>query len=247
MKRTDGIVKKKMKKVKKVLTLCILALLAALPGPVWAVGANMGFEDGEDPTGWTVIPPSGENVEVTSGLIGQGYLATEGANFALLNTGAPGSLTSISQVFDVVAGSTLAFDWFFYARDVRPNNDSVKYEIWYGQTHVEEVLADVNGVGDFGQTGWNTKTYIFPVSFSGTATFLFGIADGGGDRIPWGPTSDSFAGLDNVRIIPEPLTVLGVLAGVGGLGGYLRRRLGAARPGRSAWSHGTRTSAWHSV
>jgi hypothetical protein len=205
-------------------------MCALLPGPAWAVGVNPGFETG-DFTGWTVtLPPDGDAYAKVLAVFpynnAQGtitnYYSTEGQDFALVKTDGPEHFTTVSQAFTVAAGATLTFDWFFAAMDYLPYNDCAKYQIWRGPTCTEIPLASVSTVGNHGQTGWRTEGYTFLTG--GLVTFVFGVANGGDN------SQDSFAGLDNVRIlapepiIPEPLTVLGVLAGIGGLGGYFRRR-----------------------
>jgi hypothetical protein len=54
---------------------------------------------------------------------------------------------------------------------------------------------------------------------AGTYTLVFEVANSG-----FYGTNDSYLGVDNVQLVPEPLSAAGMLLGLGGLVGYLRRR-----------------------
>lgn len=88
------------------------------------------------------------------------------------------------------AGQTLSFDYRFDSTDYLPYNDFGFLTI---APSFATKLADIQSVGDYGDSGWQTYTYVAPTS--GTYTIGFGVVDTNDSGVA------SLLFLDNLRIV----------------------------------------------
>ncbi|MEQ1653109.1 MAG: VCBS domain-containing protein [Hyphomicrobium sp.] len=88
------------------------------------------------------------------------------------------------------AGQTLSFDYRFDSTDYLPYNDFAFFTI--APTFATK-LADIQSVGDYGDSGWQTYTYVAPTS--GTYTIGFGVVDTNDSGVA------SLLYLDDLRIV----------------------------------------------
>ena len=132
--------------------------------------------------------------------------------------GASGSVTLTSNYADLTASSSItgavsnvaSFQWFFQAADYLPFNDLAYVSI----NGIHTTLSDVATVGDYGASGWNT--YSFATPFSGSLGF--GVANDMDNE------QSSKLYIQNVAAVPEPETYAMLLAGLGLIGGAVKRR-----------------------
>ena len=178
---------------------------------------NGSFETG-DLSGWIpVTSTSSGSVTVettTQASDGTVYNPTDGNYFAKLV--ADSALLQMSLDWD--AGDVISFSWAFLAMDYAPYNDFSNFAILTVEPDAFVLtLADVLGVGDYGDTGWMDYKYTF--KNSGSGNIFFGV-NNYADAI-----LSSVLLVDNVSTTatPEPATLL--LLGSGMLGmAYLKKR-----------------------
>lgn len=172
---------------------------------------NGSFETG-DFTGWNVTTSSGGSAAVVTS--DSGFTATDGNYFASLSAD---SLVAQDQTWN--AGDSITFDWAFNASDYLPYNDFSIFAVEDSLGNVIEniTLADVASVGNYGQTGWNTYSYTFTASGSGSIGFgVYNLLDS---------ALDSELYVDNITssVVPEPATIALFGLGLAGLGLSRRR------------------------
>ncbi|GAA5508449.1 PKD domain-containing protein [Novipirellula caenicola] len=157
---------------------------------------NPGFESGF--SGWATSVATGGNASVVSSHAEQGggtgttYFPQQGSRFALLESGAEGIYTRLSQTFSASSGEQIRGRAFFDTGDYLPYNDDGYLRIL--QNNVVLFNANVATVGDRGQTPWTTWTYTVPSS--GTYTLeaaVRNIQDSG---------VSSYLGLDTINSPP---------------------------------------------
>lgn len=145
--------------------------------------------------------------------------------------------SAIRQDFYATAGSTLtvSFDWAFLSSDTaNPDfgflaiNNSV---VNFVDTNSSVLNSQFNGTfGDLNNVtwGWNTASFSYTANANGAVSLVLGVVDIG----DMGGTSE--LRVDNVAVtsapVPEPETYAMMLAGLGMLGGAVRRR----RQGKAA-------------
>lgn len=193
----------------------IAAALLAITGSAFA--ANNSFESGF--SGWTGIGARNISTSETAA-DGSVYTATDGNKFAVLNSNSGKSMskyggtdgTRITANVTVNAGEQLKFDWAFLAGDYMPYNDFGLFSI-NGQNFT---LSNVAAVGNYGDTGWNTFSWVANTPFSGLATFV--VANVGDQAL------NSRLLVDNLRVVPVPEPETYALMGLGAVALFLRRR-----------------------
>lgn len=129
---------------------------------------NASFEKGL--ADWSVSSSSGNVTVATSAVANSGviYTPTAGNSMAVVN-----GTSFLSQISSWNTGDQISFDWAFLARDYAPFND---YSIFAvkdldGNVYGSVRLSDVKTVGDYGDTGWQTYTYVFDSAFDGVIQF----------------------------------------------------------------------------
>lgn len=201
-----------------------LSFLSLAPlGNAYAVTNIYSFEDGTTYP-FTINPGSGL-VLVTDWQASNSsrlYLATDGNYFLELSAG--DLVTAVSSTFtDVIPGTMISFDWAFLARDYvyrfpkSPQNDYASVTI----NGKEFLLSDVASVGDFGDTEWQTFSFLAP---SETVSISFSVTN------IKRPDNPSELLVDNLRInqtapVPEPKVWAMLLVGLG----LVARRAGLRR------------------
>jgi hypothetical protein len=199
-------------KVKMVLA---LGLMLAVGGTAGAVSLQNGsFEQGL--TGWSTQTSQDGSVTVVSRW--ENWLPTDGRKFALLTTGdwqlcGQENWQLLCQTPTLAKGSQVSFDWFF-DQDEWLFDDYARIKL--NGVIVEELRDDTPG-----ECAGNWMHYISaPLPQDGAYTIEFGVKKDGG-------LICSHMGVDDVQVtstVPEPVTMLGIAAGIGGIGAYLRKR-----------------------
>lgn len=155
----------------------------------------------------------------------EAFLGLSAGTLSNLGNGLVIEGAAIRQTVSVNAGDLLTFDWNFLTDEFTPdpvNNDFAFYTI----NNRAFTLADTNAAftssnTSFGsETGFSTLTVA--LATAGTYTFGFGVADVG--------TADGNSGLllDNVAVVPEPSSTLGLF--FLGLGGIVLKRRSVTKP-----------------
>jgi hypothetical protein len=167
-----------------------------------------------DTDGNVVSTGSVEVVTTTNAYDGTPYTPKDGSYFAKLV--ADSALLQMSLNWD--AGDVISFSWAFLAFDYAPYIDFSNFAILtVAPDAFVLTLADVLGVGDYGDTGWMDYKYTF--KNSGSGNILFGVSNFSDQAM------SSVLLVDNVSTTatPEPATLL--LLGSGMLGmAYLKKR-----------------------
>lgn len=201
----------------RAVTLALLLAVAFAGVSQASVLINPSFEAG-DLTGWIAFVPTGASISVVNGHTDTGIFAmgitswtpTDKSNFCLMESGGLGTPAELAQTFSVMQGDVLTFDYFWDSQDFYPYNDiAIGTIVGQDTLFMESVLTDPM---DYWGTHWTHVGYKF--ANSGIYTLKFSIANGSDDFL------GSYLGIDNIRIIPEPATML--LLGLGGV--FLRRK-----------------------
>lgn len=185
-------------------TMAALALGAAAEAQA---ASNLGFETG-DTSGWTVFGAGG----ATTGY--GAFSAVEGAYLGYVQAGLDAYVYStLTQVFDLVAGQTISGQVGFQANDYWPFNDDAYLTI----NGVQLFGASVATVGSYGNSGWQGFTYTAPTT--GAYTLQLGVRNAGDNA------ASSGAVIDNVGLsaaVPEPAGWAMMILGFGAIGLLLR-------------------------
>lgn len=127
--------------------------------------------------------------------------------------------SAIKQSFFANAGTTISFDWFFQAGDYFPFNDFAFYSLV--PTGGANLLSNVAAVGDFGNSGQQSLSFLIPTT--GNYTLGFGVLN----ALDFGLNSSLT--IDNVNGDTTPIPTPALLPGLLGMGvAALRKRKGEA-------------------
>ncbi|PSB12129.1 PEP-CTERM sorting domain-containing protein [filamentous cyanobacterium CCP1] len=129
----------------------------------------------------------------------------------------PTNGSAIKQSFFANAGTTISFDWFFQAGDYLPFNDFAFYSLV--PTGGANLLSNVAAVGDFGNSGQQSLSFLIPTT--GNYTLGFGVLN----ALDFGLNSSLTIDNVNTTAVPTPALLPGLL----GMGvAALRKRKGEA-------------------
>ena len=196
--------------------------MVAWAGQAWAASLqNGGFETG-DLTGWKTTTSGNASVRVRSDFLG--WSASEGAHFALLESQSQsrGARVTLRQRFQLDAGDRVSFDYFLRScTSCSAANDKSRLSL----SGLGATLLELAGNGNDTPAGVWLSAVSLPAPAAGKYTLEFKV------RIPRSDANYAQLGLDNIRaqsgghLIPEPVTAIGLFAGVAGLAGYVRKRM----------------------
>jgi hypothetical protein len=167
---------------------------------------NLGFETG-DLSGWTLSGNGG--VDDSYGA----FTAVQGSDLAYVVAGYEGVYSTLSQVFNLVAGQTIKGSVGFQSNDYLPYNDNAYLAI--NGMHLFDF--NVAQVGTNGNSGWQSFSYT--AATTGLYELKLAVRNVGDS------SSSSGAVLDNVSTtaaVPEPATWAMMLLGFGATGALLR-------------------------
>jgi VCBS repeat-containing protein len=172
--------------------------------------ADLSFESGL--SGWQT---DGQVSQVTGGTDGthagflqsgaisesdlETFLDIPQGTLAAINTGPadanlnPTYGSAIATDIFLQAGQTLTFDWRFSTNDYFPWGDFAFFSasVDLGNATAEK-LADVFLIGDYGDSGWQTGTFIAPIS--GTYHIGFGVSNAGDNAVSSSLLLDNVSG-----------------------------------------------------
>ena len=200
----------------KLIAGALAASALALPTTAGAATlVNNSFENGL--TGWQAAPSALVSVVSTFSNAGtpSTYNPVEGKSFAVLQGGAAGVATGMTQFFSMNAGETVKFAVAFAGNDYLPFDDSAFLSIFSFQDSENTVLfsESISSVGDLENTPWTFVSYTAAVTgqYSVNASIQNALDS----------NSSSFLLIDAV---PEPSTWLMMLFGFAAVGYSMRRK-----------------------
>jgi hypothetical protein len=212
--------------------LAIFALsVTGFTGLVGFVGTNpaqAAFLNGDfnnSLTGWTAlgnVQNGSLNGSSAAQLTSSGAFSSDIESFLGLSNGALNSAgngfvtngSALKQTFSAIAGTEVTFDWNFTAGDYIPFNDFAFTSL----SSVVSELADVQLVGNYGNSGTNTFSWIIPTT--GSYTLGFGVVNVGDQNLNSTLFVDNVAG--DVQAVPTPSLLIGFIPMV--LGAVKQRR-----------------------
>ena len=168
-----------------------------------------------------------------------------GISFANLDAAGGGTTyegSAIRQNFFATAGDTLTvtFDWTFLSTETGPlanpdfafiavNDTVVKFVDAFSAPAVSMFTGTF---GDLNQVawGWTTASYTYTAASSGAVSLVLGLADVGDSSYTSELRVDNFT----VSAVPEPETYAMLLAGLGLVGAFTRRRKSKANEANQA-------------
>ena len=212
------------------LIVAMCALVVCVAGSNAMAITNGSFESGL--TGWTTFNTSGGSTTYKTSF--SDWTAYDGTKFALAETDGVGNKQGLKQTFALNVGDQLCFEYFFKEGDCL-NTDKGGATLDGPGSNDTVKLLELCGDGDATcpKGAWISVSSA-PVTVAGNYEAKFWV-ENGGYEILGARLLDSWLGIDNVRVcvntpppngvIPEPMTMLALLSGVGGLAGYMRRRL----------------------
>lgn len=193
--------------IKSTLLATAMAVLALGAAAQAQAASNLGFETG-DASGWAVSGHGG----ATTGYGAFG--AIEGAYLGYIEAGlGSGVYSTLTQVFDLVAGQTISGQVGFQANDYWPFNDDAYLTI--NGVHLFD--SSVGAVGSYGDSGWQAFTYTAPTT--GAYALQLGVRNDGDNAASSGAVIDK-VGLS--AAVPEPAGWAMMILGFGAIGLLLR-------------------------
>ncbi len=223
--------------MKKCAKFIATALVLTLAVEVFAASiVNGSFEYGL--AGWSKVY-NGGGIYTTSVYTGDGgskWYPQHGSKFAVLRAGNTNKWVHIYQNFTCDSHGELKFSWFYDSWEplYRVYIDKYNDQAQGGINSYTIFNIDSKDVGashsSGGGTSWKQESIYLP---AGNYTIWFAVKNDDDYRY------DSHLGVDKVElicrpdgkeppdlaVIPEPMTMFGVLAGIGGLVGYIRKRM----------------------
>ena len=167
---------------------------------------NLGFETG-NLSGWTLSGNGG--VDDSYGA----FTAIQGSDLAYVQAGYQGVYSTLSQVFNLVAGQTIKGSVGFQSNDYMPYNDDAYLAI--NGVHLFDF--NVAQVGNNGNSGW--KTFSYTAAATGAYELKLGVRNAFDSSGPSGAVLDN---ISTTAAVPEPATWAMMLLGFGATGALLR-------------------------
>lgn len=119
--------------------------------------------------------------------------------------------SSLSTTFQLLAGSTISFDWLFGTNDYSPYNDFAAFKLNDTVIKLADVVSLGNVDGSRSSTGW--KTFSYNVAADSNSTLSFIVSNVGDNNV----TSSLQLANVNVAAVPEPETYALMATGLLGL------------------------------
>jgi len=193
--------------IKSSLLATAIAVLALGAAAEAQAASNLGFETG-DTSGWTVSGSGGATVGYGA------FGAVEGAYLGFIEAGlGAGVYSTLTQVFDLVAGQTISGQVGFQANDYLPFDDDAYLSI--NGVHLFD--SSIGSVGSYGDSGWQGFSYTAPTT--GAYTLQLGVRNNGDNAASSGAVLDKI-GLS--AAVPEPASWTMMILGFGAIGLLLR-------------------------
>ncbi|MCK6407236.1 MAG: DUF642 domain-containing protein [Rhodocyclaceae bacterium] len=159
--------------------------------------------------GWTTF--TGAGIEVRNNVAG---VAQHGVQFVELDSHGVNPNSAMQQQLSTIGGQNYTLSFWYSPRPStasRPSDTNNISVFWNGAT----LLPTLSGTNNTGSHNW--QQYSYTVTGTGSDILRFGALG----------TQDTYGGsLDNVSVtaVPEPGSLAMILAGLGLMGGVVRRR-----------------------